>query len=145
MSTSERNWKQNHWKQNQSQEQILSEKSTSYFQLTWLFTKFLLIYPQHRFQSLWNLSLYKKVGKWLEKSESEVIQSCPTLCDPLDCSLPGSSIHGIFQARILEWAVISFSRRSFQPMDWTRVCHIVGRCFTVWATREAQMTRKVRY
>ena len=42
--------------------------------------------------------------------ESEVAQSCPTLCDPMDCSLPGSSIHGIFQARILEWGAISFSR-----------------------------------
>ena len=43
------------------------------------------------------------------KSESEVAQSCPTLCDPMDCSPPGSSIHGIFQARILEWVAISFS------------------------------------
>ena len=43
------------------------------------------------------------------KSESEVIQLCLTLCDPMDCSLPGSSVHGIFQARVLEWAAISFS------------------------------------
>ena len=43
------------------------------------------------------------------KSESEVAQLCPTLCDPMDCSLPGSSVHGIFQARVLEWVVISFS------------------------------------
>jgi len=43
------------------------------------------------------------------KSESEVAQSCPTLCDPVDCSLPGSSIHGIFQARVLEWGAIAFS------------------------------------
>ena len=43
------------------------------------------------------------------KSESEVIQSCPTLRDPMDCSLPGSSIHGIFQARVLEWVAIAFS------------------------------------
>ena len=43
------------------------------------------------------------------KSESEVTQSCPTLCDPKDCSLPGSSVHGIFQARILEWVAIAFS------------------------------------
>ena len=41
--------------------------------------------------------------------ESEVTQSCPTLCDPMDCSLPGSSIHGIFQARVLEWVAIAFS------------------------------------
>ena len=45
------------------------------------------------------------------KSESEVAQSCPTLSDPMDCSLPGSSIHGIFQARVLEWVVIAFSER----------------------------------
>ena len=45
------------------------------------------------------------------KSESEVAQSCPTLRDPMDCSLPGSSIHGIFQARVLEWGAIAFSNR----------------------------------
>ena len=54
----------------------------------------------------------------------------------MDCSLPGSSIHGIFQARILEWVAISFFRRSSQPRDGTRVSRIVGRRFTVWATRE---------
>ena len=43
------------------------------------------------------------------KSKSEVAQSCPTLCDPLDCTAPGSSIHGIFQARVLEWGAIAFS------------------------------------
>ena len=59
-----------------------------------------------------------------------------TLCDPMDCSLLGSSIHGIFQARILEWVAISFSRRSSQLRDWTQVSRIVGRCFTIWATRE---------
>ena len=44
------------------------------------------------------------------KSESEVAQSCPTLCDPMDCNLPGSSIHGIFQTRVLEWSAIAFSK-----------------------------------
>ena len=44
------------------------------------------------------------------KSESEVIQSCPTLSDPMDCSLPGASVHGIFQARVLEWGAIAFSK-----------------------------------
>ena len=48
------------------------------------------------------------------ESESEVAQSCPTLCDPMDCSLSGSSVHGILQARILEWVAISFSRGSSQ-------------------------------
>ena len=66
---------------------------------------------------------------------SEVVQSCPTLCDPMDCSLPGSSIHGIFQTRVLEWVAISFSRGSSQPRDWTQVSYIVGRRFIVWATR----------
>src|SRR5574337_1068213 len=46
------------------------------------------------------------------KSESEVTQSCPTLCDPMDCSLPGSSAHGIFQARVLEWGAIAFSGKT---------------------------------
>ena len=53
--------------------------------------------------------------------ESEVAQSCPTLCDPMDCSLLGSSVCGILQARILEWAAISFSRRASQPRDQTWV------------------------
>ena len=47
------------------------------------------------------------------KSENEVAQSCPTLSDPMDCSLPGSSIHGIFQARVLEWGAIAFSALCF--------------------------------
>ena len=51
------------------------------------------------------------------ESESEVAQSCPTLCDPIDCSLPGFSVRGILQARKLEWVAISFSRRSSQPGD----------------------------
>ena len=58
-------------------------------------------------------------------------QSCPTLCDPTDCSLPGSSVHGIFQAIVLEWIAISFSRGSSQPRDRTRVSHIVDRRCTV--------------
>ena len=67
-----------------------------------------------------------------------VIQLCLTLCDPLDCSPPGSSVHGILQARILEWVVIHFSRGSSQPReDQTWVSHIAGRFFTIWATREA--------
>ena len=76
-------------------------------------------------------------GPVLSLSESEVAQSCPTLCDPMDCSLPGFSVHGIFQARILEWAAISFSRGSSRPRDQTQVSRTVGRHFTVWATREA--------
>ena len=58
------------------------------------------------------------------------------LCHPVDCSLPAFSIHGIFQARVLGWVAISFSSRSFQPRDRTQVSCIVGRHFTIWATRE---------
>ena len=57
-------------------------------------------------------------------SESVVAQSCLTLCNPMDCSLPGSSTHGIFQARILEWVANSFSRGTSQPRDWTLVSDI---------------------
>ena len=63
------------------------------------------------------------------KKENEVAQSCPTLCDPMDCSLPGSPVHGIFQARIPEWVAISFSRGSSRLRDGTWVSRIVGRCF----------------
>ena len=72
----------------------------------------------------------------LRKKEIEVTQSCLTLCKPMDCSLPGSSVHGIFQARILEWVAISFSRRSLPSRDWTQVSCIVGRHFTICAFRE---------
>ena len=72
---------------------------------------------------------------------SEVTQSWPTLYDPMDCSLPGSSVHGIFQAIVLEWIAISFSRGSSRPRDWTRVSCIVDRGFTIWATREVQRKR----
>ena len=93
--------------------------------------------------SLNDFLLYNEAEKFIilmtfyfRKSESEVAQSCLTLCIPMDCSLPGSTVHGVFQARILEWVAISFSRRSCRPRDWTRVSCIVRRCFTVWATRE---------
>ena len=70
---------------------------------------------------------------------SEVAQSCPTLCDPMDCRLPGFSVHGILQARILEWVTISFSRGSSRPRDWTRVSSVGDRRFNHWATREAKV------
>ena len=70
-------------------------------------------------------SLYSK-----GESESEAAQSCPTLCDPMDCSLSGASVHGIFQARALEWIAISFSRGSSRLRNSTQVSHIAGRHFT---------------
>ena len=63
----------------------------------------------------------------------EVAQSCPTLCDPVDCSPPGSSVHGILQARILGWVAISFSRGSSQPRDRTWLSCIAGRRSILWA------------
>ena len=76
-----------------------------------------------------------------------VTQSCPTLCDPVGCSPPGSSVHGILQARVLEWIVISFSRGSSQPRERTRVSCVADRFLpsepqgnqeweqAVWSTR----------
>ena len=66
---------------------------------------------------------------------SKVTQSYPNLWDPMNCSPPGSSVHGILQARILEWVAISFSRGSSRPRDWTQVSRLAGRCFTVWTER----------
>ena len=72
-----------------------------------------------------------------------VAQSCPTLCNPMDCSPPGSSVHGILQTRILEWVAISFSRGSSQPRDRTQMFCVAGRFFTIWATREAPVFSKI--
>ena len=77
------------------------------------------------------------IWKW-----SEVAQLCPTLCDPVDCIPPGSSIHGILQARILEWAAISFCRGSCQPRDRTQVSHIAGRRFKLWPLNPAQFAHE---
>ena len=63
-----------------------------------------------------------------------VAQSCPTLCDPTNCSRSGSSNHGIFQARILEWIAVPFSRGYFWPRDKTQASYIADRFFTIWAT-----------
>ena len=72
---------------------------------------------------------------------AKLFQSCPTLCDPMDYSSPGSSVYGILQARILEWVAIPFSRGSSWPSDQIWVSCIVGRFFTSWATREAPYSR----
>ena len=85
-----------------------------------------------QFQCIWN----NHNAHCMKDSESEVAQSCPTLCNPMNSSLPGSAVHGIFQARILEWGAISFSRGTSQPRDQTPVSCIADRHFTVWTTRE---------
>ena len=69
-------------------------------------------------------------------SEVKVAQSCMTLCDPMDCSLPGSSLHGILQARMLEWVAIPFSRGCSQPRDQTQVTDISSKTYR-W-TKNAQ-------
>ena len=61
---------------------------------------------------------------------AQSLQLCPTLCDPMDCRPPGSFVHGIFQATVLEWFAISFSRESSRPRDRTQVSCIVDRRFT---------------
>ena len=71
---------------------------------------------------------------WYRKVKVLVTQFCPTLCDPMDCSPPVSSVHGILQTRILEWVAISYCRESSWPRAWTWVSCIAGSFFTIWAT-----------
>ena len=79
------------------------------------------------------------------KVKVKVAQSCPTLCNPVGCSPPGSSVHGILQTRILEWVTIPFSRGSSQRRDQAQAYHISGRFFTSWATREAPSWPRSRW
>ena len=67
----------------------------------------------------------------------KVSQLCLTLCDSMDCSLPGSSLDGILQAKILEWVAMPTSRGTSQLRDWSQIFRTAGRFFTIWATREA--------
>ena len=83
-----------------------------------------LLFSTGNYIQYWELIIRKK-----SESESEVAQLCLTLCDPVDCSLPGSSLHGILQARILEWVAISFFMGSSQARD----SRIAGRHFNLWA------------
>ena len=101
--------------------------------------------------------LWKTMWEFLKKQEVElpydsavlitgkvlVPQSSPILCNPMDWSPPGSSIHGISQTRMLEWVAISFSRGYSQSRDQTQVSCISGRFFTIWATREAPVFSKI--
>ena len=68
-----------------------------------------------------------------------VTQSCPSLCNPMDSSPPGSSVHGILQARIMEWVAMLSSRGSSQCRNWIQVSCIASGFFTDWTTREAQV------
>ena len=84
------------------------------------------------------ITLKRKYWMFLSFLCVSVTQSCPTLCDAMDCSLPVSSVHGILQARILEWVAIPFSRGSSWPKDRTQVSCIADRGFNLWATREVR-------
>ena len=81
-----------------------------------------------------------RVGK---KVKVLVTQSCLTLCKSTDCTTPGSSVHEIFQARILEWVAIPFSRESSRPKVQTWDSRTAGRFFTIWATREALLESNI--
>ena len=91
----------------------------------------------------WKRALYQssvifrvEAGALLLNVKVIVVQSCLTLWDPMDCSPPGFSAHGILQARILEWVAIPFPRGSSWPRDQTQISYIAGRFFTIWATRK---------
>ena len=74
------------------------------------------------------------------KSESEVSQSCPTLSDPTDCSLPGSSVHGIFQARVLEWGAIAFP--NWTQMKEEQIVNLMEDCVNILNTKKASFKKK---
>ena len=80
-------------------------------------------YWVQRFQSGWEVSSTEQGSAytWVVKDWKLIAQLCPSLCDPMDSNPPGSSVHGILQARTLEWVAIPFSRGSFCPRDWTQV------------------------
>ena len=94
---------------------------------------------QNRFIA--SLSIFTWLEDWLIPAFficMLVSQSCPALCSPVYCSLPGFSVHVLLQARILECVAISLSRVSSRPGDQTQVSCIAGKFFTIWSTREAQ-------
>ena len=97
----------------------------------WIFLKlfqkdFFLWFPG--FRDFYIVLLLHSFSSFLiRKKDYEVAQSCPTLCNPTGSSLPGTCVHGIFQARVLQWVAISFSRGSSGPRDWTQVSHIAGK------------------
>ena len=100
------------------------------------------------------VSLYQKRLRpfsFRKKNPIEIISeresvSCSVMSSslrPMDCSLPGFSVHGILQARLLEWLAIPFSRGSSQPWDWTQTSCTEGSFYTIWTTREAQRLIRV--
>ena len=119
---------------------VLIILSTDYFILIyWHF--FIIFGLEPNLQHLWGLSVLLLLFDYYNyewKVKVLVAQSCPTLCDPMDYSLPGSSVRGICQAPILKWIVISFSKGSSWPRNWTWVLCIAGTLFRVWAIPSAK-------
>ena len=95
---------------------------------------------------IWNLKQPQIAKTILKQNEARILTHFKNLlfCDPMDCSLTGSSVHGIFQKRTLEWVAIHFTRGSSRPRDRTQVSCIGGRFFTVWATSSVQSLSRVR-
>ena len=88
-------------------------------------------------QTLRSLESWHKMAQWSPVYVYILHQSCPFLCDPRDCIPSCFPVHGVLQARILQWVAMPSSRGSFWPSDWTWVTFSEGRFFTTWATREA--------
>ena len=82
---------------------------------------------------------YLWIYSYLYAAAAQLLQSCPTLCDPMDCSLPGSSVHGISPARILESVAMPSSRASSWTRDQTHISCITGGFYTCWAIGETQV------
>ena len=103
--------------------------------------KYILCFPNSCYPELF-LPSSCSTSSWASKATDMfcaclVSQLCLTLCNLMDCSPPGSSVHGILQATRLKWVAMPSSRGSSQPRDRTQVSHIAGGFFTSWATREA--------
>ena len=113
-------------------------------------TSFSELWDRVKDREAWRAAVYRvtesHTTEWLNNSNcncSEVLvtPSCLTFCNPMDCSPSGSSVHGILQARILEWVAMPFSRGSSGTRDQTQVSCIAGGFFTIWGTREAKLPR----
>ena len=126
----------------------LWEDAVNILQTVWMCSKWTSLWGfSTPFVTLWHQSCWTqgedigiKYGKWgLEASERKWQSPRSVwLCNPMDCSLPVSSVHGILQARILEWVAVPLSRGSSQPWDGTQASCIIGEFFMILAPREAQ-------
>jgi len=99
----------------------------------YIFKGYILSYVIYIWYILSHIYIYIHTYTYIYLRDVKVARSCPTHCEPIDYT-----VHGILQARILEWVAFPFSRGSSQPRDQTQVSHIAGGFFTSWATREAQ-------